>query len=82
MQQQGQATSCAAVTQLWLCRLCRRLTVLLGGHPRALGRGCLLAALPAPLLADITRSAVELNTCRIEIDMTVGLPLPVAAGAH
>jgi hypothetical protein len=46
--------------------------VLLGGHPRALERGCLLAALPAPLLADITKAAVELDTCRIEIDMTVG----------
>jgi hypothetical protein len=52
--------------------------VLLGGHPRALGRGCLLAALPAPLLADITRAAVDLDTCRIEIDMTVG---PLARGA-
>ena len=46
--------------------------MLLGGHPRALGRSCHLAALPAPLLADITRAAVELDTCRIEIDMTVG----------
>jgi hypothetical protein len=52
--------------------MCRRLTVLLGGHRRALQGGCLLAALPSPLLADIVNAAVDLDTCRIEIDMTVG----------
>lgn len=49
--------------------------MLLGAHPRALRGGCLLAVLPAPLLADIVTAAVELDTCRIEIDMTVRMPL-------
>lgn len=48
--------------------------MLLGGHPRALQSGCLLAALPAPLLADIAAASVQLDTCRVEIDMTVRLP--------
>lgn len=49
----------------------RRLTVLLGGHRKAALQGCLLAALPTPLLADVVRAAVQLDTCRIEVDMTV-----------